>query len=42
MLEPLEIGWAIQAFTLREYGVAIVGPDIKSLLEPLDSQPMKL
>lgn len=39
--EPLEIGWAFQAHTLREYGIVIEGPNPHSLLKPIDFQNMR-
>jgi predicted nucleotidyltransferase len=37
VLEPLhrDLGWLIQAHLLREYGVALVGPDPRTLVDPV-------
>lgn len=40
-LEPLESGWPIQRYTLREYGVAISGPDPSSLLDPVNPNDLR-
>jgi hypothetical protein len=36
VLAPLESGWPIQRYTLREYGVVLSGPDPYSLLDPVN------
>lgn len=38
---PLEIGWAFQRYTLREYGIAVVGPSPHSLVDPVDQLELR-
>jgi hypothetical protein len=40
-LEPLESGWPIQRYTLREHGVVVSGPDPSSLLDPVNSDDLR-
>jgi hypothetical protein len=40
-LEPLETGWPIQRYTLREYGVVVSGPDPSSLLDPVNPDDLR-
>jgi aminoglycoside adenylyltransferase-like protein len=40
-LEPLESGWPIQRYTLREYGVVVSGPDPRLLLDPVHSDDLR-
>ena len=40
-LEPLEGGWPIQRYTLREYGVVVSGPDPSSLLDPVNPDDLR-
>jgi hypothetical protein len=40
-LEPLESGWPIQRYTLREYGVVVSGPDPRSLLDPINPDDLR-
>jgi Domain of unknown function (DUF4111) len=40
-LEPLESGWPIQRYTLREYGVVVSGPDPSSLLDPVHPDDLR-
>jgi hypothetical protein len=40
-LEPLESGWPIQRYTLREYGVVVTGPDPRSLLDPVNPDDLR-
>jgi hypothetical protein len=40
-LEPLEPGWPIQRYTLREHGVVVSGPDPRSLLDPLHPDELR-
>ena len=40
-LEPLESGWPIQRYTLREYGVVVSGPDPSSLLGPVNPDDLR-
>jgi len=40
-LEPLESGWPIQRYTLREYGVVVSGPDPSSLLDPVNPDDLR-
>jgi hypothetical protein len=35
VLKPLESGWPIQRYTLREHGIVVSGPDPRSLLAPV-------
>jgi hypothetical protein len=39
-LAPLEDGWPVQVYTLREHGVAVAGPDPRSLIPPVDPAAM--
>lgn len=38
---PLEIGWAFQLHTLREYGAVISGPDPRSITSSVDRASMR-
>jgi hypothetical protein len=40
-VEPLEAGWSVQRYTLREHGVVVAGPDPRELLEPVDPDEMR-
>jgi hypothetical protein len=40
-LEPLESGWPIQRYTLREHGVVVSGPDPRSLLDPVHPDDLR-
>jgi hypothetical protein len=40
-LDPLESGWPIQRYTLREYGVVISGSDPRSLLDPVNPDDLR-
>ncbi len=40
-VEPLEMGWIFQCFTLRQYGVALAGPAPTELIPPLDPDEMR-
>jgi hypothetical protein len=40
-LGPLESGWPIQRYTLREYGVVVTGPDPRSLLDPVNPNDLR-
>jgi hypothetical protein len=40
-LEPLESGWPIQRYTLREYGIVASGPDPHSLLDPVHPDDLR-
>ena len=40
-LEPLEDGWSIQRYTLREYGIVVSGPDPRSLLDPVNPDDLR-
>jgi hypothetical protein len=40
-LEPLESGWPIQRYTLREYGVVVSGPDPRTLLDPVHPDDLR-
>lgn len=39
-LAPLEDGWPVQLYTLREHGVAVAGPDPRSLIPPVPPAAM--
>jgi hypothetical protein len=39
-LAPLEDGWPVQRFTLREHGVTVAGPDPRSLISPVPPAAM--
>jgi hypothetical protein len=38
-VEPLEPGWSVQRYTLREHGVVVAGPDLRELLGPVNPEP---
>ncbi|MBA3822543.1 MAG: DUF4111 domain-containing protein [Ktedonobacterales bacterium] len=40
-LGPLESGWAIQRYTLREYGVVVSGPDPRTLLDLVNPDDLR-
>jgi hypothetical protein len=40
-LDPLESGWPIQRYTLREYGAVVSGPDPRSLLDPVHPDDLR-
>jgi hypothetical protein len=40
-VEPLEIGWIFQCWTLREQGVVLAGPAPKDLIPPLEPDEMR-
>ena len=40
-VEPLEMGWIFQCFTLRQYGVVLAGPAPQELIPPLDPDEMR-
>ena len=40
-VEPLEMGWIFQCWTLREHGVVLAGPAPKDLIPPLDPDEMR-
>jgi hypothetical protein len=40
-LAPLESGWPIQRYTLREYGIVVGGPDPHALLDPVDPDDLR-
>src|SRR5690349_7048262 len=39
-LAPLEDGWPVQAYTLREHGIAVVGPEPRTFIPPVDPAEM--
>jgi hypothetical protein len=41
MMEPLESGWALQVYTLREHGIVIAGPDPQALMPPVDRNDIR-
>ena len=41
ILDHLEVGWSVQRHTVREYGVALLGPEPRALLEPVDPNEMR-
>ena len=40
-VEPLEPGWSVQRYTLREHGVVIAGMEPQKLLDPVDPDEMR-
>jgi hypothetical protein len=40
-VEPLEMGWIFQCFTLRRHGVVLAGPAPRVLIPPLDPDAMR-
>lgn len=38
---PLEIGWAFQRYTLREYGIVVIGPELPTLINPVNITDMR-
>jgi len=40
-VEPLEAGWSVQRYTLREHGIVIAGPDMRALLDPVDPDELR-
>ncbi len=40
-LEPLEPGWPIQRYTLREHGVVVSGPNPTTLLDPVHPDELR-
>ena len=40
-VEPVEIGWIFQCWTLREHGVVLAGPAPKALVPPLERDEMR-
>jgi hypothetical protein len=40
-LAPLESGWPIQRYTLREFGVVVSGPDPSSLMDPVNPDDLR-
>jgi predicted nucleotidyltransferase len=40
-VEPLEPGWSVQRYTVREHGVVIAGPEPRELLDPVDPDEMR-
>jgi len=38
---PLEIGWAFQRHTLREHGIIVVGPSLRSMIDPVSKLEMR-
>jgi hypothetical protein len=36
VLEPVESGWVLQLYTLREHGIVVAGPDPRTLVSPID------
>jgi aminoglycoside adenylyltransferase-like protein/nucleotidyltransferase-like protein len=40
-VDQLESGWIVQCYILREHGVALAGPDPRTLLDPLDPDAMR-
>ncbi len=41
VLQPLEIGWPFQRYTLREHGLVVVGPPPRTLIQPVDPADMR-
>src|SRR5690349_3138727 len=40
-VDQLESGWLVQCYILREHGVALAGPDPRTLIDPLDPAAMR-
>jgi hypothetical protein len=40
-VEPVEPGWSVQRYTLREHGVVIAGPNPRDLLDQVDPDEMR-
>lgn len=40
-IAPLESGWIFHLYTLREHGVAMSGPPLRPLIDPLDPDDMR-
>jgi predicted nucleotidyltransferase len=40
-VEPLEPGWSVQRYTLREHGVVIAGPAPRELLDPVNPDELR-
>lgn len=40
-VEPLEMGWIFQCWTLREHGVVLAGPHPRQMIPPLDPNQMR-
>jgi hypothetical protein len=40
-IAPLESGWIFHLYTLREHGVAMSGPPVRPLIDPLDPDDMR-
>jgi hypothetical protein len=38
---PLEIGWAFQLYTLRQYGIVVAGQDLRALINPVNVADMR-
>jgi hypothetical protein len=38
---PLEIGWAFQRYSLREFGLVVAGPEPRSIMDTVDVDDMK-
>jgi hypothetical protein len=41
VLDRLEDGWSVQCFTVREHGLAVAGPEPRSLVAPVDPDGMR-
>jgi hypothetical protein len=40
-VEPLDPGWSVQRYSLREHGMVIAGPNPRDLLDPVDPDEMR-
>jgi hypothetical protein len=38
---PLEIGWAFQRYSLREFGVVVAGPEPHTIMDPVDPADLR-
>jgi len=38
---PLENGWLLQCYALREHGIAIAGPDPRTLIDPISTDDIR-
>lgn len=39
--QPDDVGWVIQRYVLREYGVVVSGPDLWTLIDPISTGELK-
>jgi Domain of unknown function (DUF4111)/Nucleotidyltransferase domain len=41
VMDHLESGWSVQCYTLREHGLAVAGPEPRTLVDPVDPNGMR-